>query len=104
MMRWSFKTGSTVKPVETIPIAIQIWSLRQVVSGDSFNCTEMWDLPQEYVVLQDRWSLMAVVYQERFHCTVVGHKGCVGGGGRLHTPHTCLNGKREWRLHTRRNV
>ncbi len=26
---------------------------------------------QEYVVLQDRWSLMAVVSQDRFHCIMV---------------------------------
>ncbi len=26
---------------------------------------------QKYVVCQDRWSLMAVVSQDRFHCTMV---------------------------------
>ncbi len=44
---------------------------RQVFFGDRFSyyieiC--MRTLSQEYVVFQDRWSLIAVVSQGRFHC------------------------------------
>ncbi len=40
----------------------------QVVVGDRFNCTELETFYKEYVVLQDRWLLMAVASQDRFHC------------------------------------
>ncbi len=50
------------------PTAIKYGLSRQVVFCDRFNCTEMWDL-LTLVVLQDRWSLMAVVSHDRFHCT-----------------------------------
>ena len=42
--RWSLETGSMALKCETC---------------------------QEYVVLQDRWCFMAVVFQNRFHCTKI---------------------------------
>ncbi len=43
---------------------------RQVVFGDKLNYIEMWDLLPGISGLGkvDRWSLIAVVAQERFHC------------------------------------
>ncbi len=38
------------------------WSL--VRGSNALEC----ETCQEYVVLQDRWSFMAVVSQDRFHC------------------------------------
>ncbi len=42
------------------------WSL--VTGSITLKCRTSW---QEYVVLQDMWSFMAVVSQDRFHCTSV---------------------------------
>ena len=39
----------------------------QVVFGDRFNYIEMWDVPG-ISGLKDRWSLKAVVSQDRFYC------------------------------------
>ncbi len=38
------------------------------VFGGRFNSIEIYTC-QEYLVFQDRWSFMAVVSQDRFHCT-----------------------------------
>ncbi len=38
----------------------------------SLKCSTFW---QEYLVFQDRWSLMAVVSQERFHCKSMNKEG-----------------------------
>ncbi len=48
--------------------------MRQVVFGDRliYTCTlKCRTFCQELMVFQDRWSLMAVVSQDRFHCTLV---------------------------------
>ena len=43
---------------------------RQVVFGDKFSYIHG-TFCQEYLVFQGRWSLMAVVSQDRFYCTLI---------------------------------
>ncbi len=50
---WSLKTGGEVKAM---------WG------GDMFDYNEIYsNFCQEYMVLQDKWSVMAVVSQDSFH-------------------------------------
>ena len=55
-----------------------------MVIGDRFNCTEMFDflLCQEFVVIQDRWSFMAVVLQDSFQCTEFTVTACTVVNGK----------------------
>ncbi len=69
--------GNTVEPVlKDCPIGHKImvsqdrWSL--VTGSVAFKCRTFC---QDYAVLQDRWSLMAVVSQDRFQCTL--HNICI---------------------------
>ncbi len=69
----SVYTQYTVEPLlKDHPATIKMQSLKTGgFFGDRFSWIEMQDL-QEYVVFQDRWSLMAVVFQERFYCITHG--------------------------------
>ena len=63
--------SGTVEPVlKDRPYGHKKYGLsRQVAFSDRFIYTEIEELlPQKILVLQDRWSLMAVVSQDRFYC------------------------------------
>ncbi len=44
-----------------------------MVFGDRFSYIEIMIFCQGYVVFQDRWSVTAVVSQDRFHCNHCAH-------------------------------
>ena len=64
---------NTVKSVlKDCPIAHKKYGFsRQVVFGESSIAPKCGTFCQEYVVLQDRWSLIVAVCQYCFHCTGV---------------------------------
>ena len=65
---------STVGPLlkDHAPLAIKMWSLKTGGLWWQIHNTLKWrSFCQKLVVLQDMWSLVAVVSQDRFHCTVL---------------------------------
>ncbi len=61
--------GCTVEPIlKDHPIGhTNVVSLHSLVTGSiTLKCSIFL---QEYLVFQDRWPLMVVVSQDRFHCT-----------------------------------
>ena len=65
---------------KTAPLAIKVslgsqhrWTL--VTGSITLKFRTFWTFCQKYLVFQDRWSLMAVLFQDRFHCISWLNKG-----------------------------